>query len=235
MYSALFMEKIKMEIAGEISLSDDPGATMRKWREIFEISQVELAKYLKITVSTISDYEGNRRKSPGTHVVKRFVNALFEIDKVKGGNIIQKFTEKEKPVSEYFEVHEFARSISLKDFVELIGGAALTNNDLLDSKKVYGYTLIDSIKVILDMPFSYFQNLYGNVNERVFIFTGVSTGRSPFVVVRVSPSKPSAIVLHNINPSKVDRLAMKISERERIPMIVTKTSVEKIKEALNRL
>jgi len=82
---------------------------------------------------------------------------------------------------------------------------------------------------------SYFQNLYGNVNERVFIFTGVSTGRSPFVVVRVSPSKPSAIVLHNINPTKVDRLAMKISERERIPMIVTKTSVEKIKDALNRL
>ncbi len=229
------MEKIKMEIAGEISLSEDSGATMRKWREIFEISQVELARHLGITVSTISDYEGNRRKSPGTHVVKRFVNALFDIDKVKGGNIIQKFREKEKPVSEYFEVHEFARSIPLKDFVELIGGVVLTNNDMLENKKIYGYTLIDSIKVILDMPFSYFQNLYGNVNERVFIFTGVSTGRSPFVVVRVSPSKPSAIVLHNISPNKVDKLAMKISERERIPMIVTKTSVEKIKETLNRI
>lgn len=229
------MEKIRMEIAGEISLSDDPGGTMRKWREIFEISQVELARYLDITVSTISDYEGNRRKSPGTHVVRRFVHALFEIDKAKGGSITQKFMEREKPVSEYFEVHEFARSISLKDFVELIGGKVLTNHDLLESKKIYGYTLIDSIKVILDMPFSYFQNLYGNVNERVFIFTGISTGRSPFVVVRVSPSKPSAIVLHNINPAKVDKLAMKISERERIPMIVTKTSVEKIKETLNRI
>jgi len=229
------MEKIKMEIAGEISLSEDPGATMRKWREIFEISQVELAKHLKITVSTISDYEGNRRKSPGTHVVKRFVNALFDLDRIKGGNITQKFTERQKPVSEYFEVHEFARSIPLKDFVELIGGVVLTNNDLLENKKIYGYTLIDSIKVILDMPFSYFQNLYGNINERVFIFTGVSTGRSPFVVVRVSPSKPSAIVLHNITPNKVDKLAMKISERERIPMIVTKTSVERIKEVLNRI
>jgi len=229
------LEKIKMEIAGEIALSEDAGATMRKWREIFEISQVELSKHLKITVSTISDYEGNRRKSPGTHVVKRFVNALFEIDVIKGGNISQKFREKEKPVSEYFEVHEFARSIPLKDFVELIGGKILTNHDMIESEKIYGYTLIDSIKVILDMPFSYFQNLYGNVNERVFIFTGVSTGRSPFVVVRVSPSKPSAIVLHNINPEKVDRLAMKISERERIPMIVTKKSIEKIKEALNRI
>ncbi|MEW6749146.1 MAG: helix-turn-helix domain-containing protein [Candidatus Micrarchaeota archaeon] len=229
------MEKIKMEIAGEISLSDDPGATMRKWREIFSVSQVELAKHLKITVSTISDYEGNRRKSPGTGVIKRFVNALFDIDMAKGGGIIQKFREKEKPSSEYFEVHEFARSISLKDFVDLIGGKVLTNPDMLDSKKVYGYTLIDSIKVILDMPFSYFQKLYGNVNERVFIFTGVSTGRSPLVVLRVSSSKPSAVVLHNIDPGKVDKLAIKISERERIPMIATAMSIDKIKEALNRI
>ena len=132
-------------------------------------------------------------------------------------------------------MHEFARSISLKDFVELIGGKVLTNGDILEAKKIYGYTLIDSIKVILDMPFSYFQNLYGNVNQRVFIFTGISTGRSPFVVVRVSPSKPSAIVLHNIEPDKVDKLAMKISDRERIPMIVTRMSVEDIKESLNRI
>jgi putative transcriptional regulator len=229
------LDKIKMEIAGEISLSEDPGATMRKWREIFSISQVELAKHLGITVSTISDYEGNRRKSPGTGVIKRFVNALFDIDQLKGGLIAQKFREKEKPVSEYFEVHEFARSIALKDFISLVEGKILTNADLVESKKIYGYTLIDSIKVILDMPFSYFQNLYGNVNERVFIFTGVSTGRSPLVVVRVSSSKPSAIVLHNIEPGKVDKLAIKISERERIPMIATNMSVEKIKDALNRI
>ena len=224
-----------MEIAGEISLSEDAGATMRKWREIFSISQVELARHLGITVSTISDYEGNRRKSPGTGVVKRFVNALFELDQAKGGQMTQRFREKEKPVSEYFEVHEFARSMPLKDFIGLIDGKIVTNEDLLESKKIYGYTLIDSIKVILDMPFSYFQNLYGNVNERVFIFTGVSTGRSPMVVVRVSSSKPSAVVLHNLDPTKVDRLALKISERERIPLIATNMPVEKIKEVLNRL
>ncbi len=229
------MEKVKREIAGEISLSEDPGATMRKWREIFSISQVELSRHLGITVSTISDYEGNRRKSPGTAVIKRFVNAIFEIDRQKGGGISQKLTETQKPVSEYFEVHEFARSISLKDFVGLIEGTVLTNEDMIDAKKVYGYTLIDSIKVILEMPFSYFQNLYGNVNERVFIFTGVSTGRSPMVVLRVSPTKPSAVVLHNIDPTKVDKLAVKISERERIPMIVSRKSIAEIKEALNKI
>ena len=224
-----------MEIAGEIALSEDPGATMRKWREIFEITQVELAKYLNITVSTISDYEGNRRKSPGSHVVKRFVNALFEIDKLKGGQMTAKFAEKQKPVSDFFEVHEFARSITLKDFVELIKGKVITNEDMLETKRIYGYTLIDSIKVILEMPFSYFQNLYGNVNERVFVFTGVSTGRSPMVVLRVSPSKPSAVVLHNMDPAKLDRLAIKISEKERIPIIISKVSTEDMKNVLNRI
>ena len=47
----------------------------------------------------------------------------------------------------------------------------LTNPDLIESKKIYGYTLIDSIKVILDMPFSYFQNLYGNVNESAYSYS----------------------------------------------------------------
>ena len=224
-----------MEIAGEIALSDDPGATMKKWRDIFAISQVELAKFLGITVSTISDYEGDRRKSPGSGVIKRFVNSLFEIDKLKGGKITSKFTEKSKPVSDYFEVHEFARSITLKDFAQLINGKAISNEDLFESKRIYGYTLIDSLKVILEMPFSYFQNLYGNVDERVFIFTGVSTGRSPMVVIRVGASKPSAVVLHNLEKAKVDKLALKISEKERIPIILTKMAVDEMKEVLNRI
>ncbi|MDD5022553.1 MAG: helix-turn-helix domain-containing protein [Candidatus ainarchaeum sp.] len=227
------MNKIKLEIAGEISLSTDPGSTMRKWREIFGISQVELANYLNITVSTISDYEGNRRKSPGSAIIRRFVNSLFDIDLKKGGLISRKLTENEKTTNDFFEVHEFARSIKLSDFISLIDGKIHTNKELIDSKKIYGYTLIDSIKTILEMPFSYFTSLYGNISERVFLFTGVSTGRSPLVVVRVSPNKPSAVVLHGVE--KIDKLALKISEREQIPIISTKMSINEIKEKLNSI
>ncbi len=224
-----------MEIAGEISLSEDPGATMKKWREIFGITQVELSKHLSITVSTISDYEGSRRKSPGTAVIKRFVYALFDIDTAKGGQITQKLTSSQKPAEEYFEVHEFARGITLKDFVDLIKGKVVTHPEMLEGKKIYGYTLIDSLKVILEMPFNYFQKLYGNVNERVFIFTGVSTGRSPLVVIRISQNKPSAVVLHGLDMEKLDKLAIKISEKEGIPLILTKTGIDDIKEALNKI
>ncbi|MBU0586903.1 helix-turn-helix domain-containing protein [Candidatus Micrarchaeota archaeon] len=227
------MEKIKLNIAGEISLSDNAGQTMKKWREIFGISQVELAKHMHISVSTISDYEANRRKSPGTAVVKRFVNAIFELDMSKGGQIGQKLIEGEKSSEDYFTVHEFARGISIREFAKLVDGRILTNEDMVEGKQIYGYTLIDSLKVILEMPFSYFPKMYGNITERAFIFTGVSSGRSPMVVIRVSASKPSVVVLHGIG--EVDKLALKISERERIPLIITALDIKKIKENLEKI
>ena len=76
----IYMDDLKEKIAGEIALSESPGSTMKKWRELFGVSQVELAKSIKITTSTISDYESNRRLSPGVGVIKRFVDALFTID-----------------------------------------------------------------------------------------------------------------------------------------------------------
>ena len=43
------MDELQERIAGEIALSDTPGSTMKKWRELFGISQVELSKFLKIS------------------------------------------------------------------------------------------------------------------------------------------------------------------------------------------
>jgi putative transcriptional regulator len=226
------MEKIRMDIAGELALSTSVGATMKKWREIFGISQAELSRHLKISVSTISDYEANRRKSPGIAVIRRFVDALFELDLQKGGVISQKLLEGEKTLNEYFKVREFARGISITEFAKEIEAKIITN-DYITEKQIYGYTIIDSLKVILEMPFSYFPRMYGNVSERAFIFTGVSTGRSPMVVIRVSPSKPSVVVLHGIE--NVDKLAIKISEHERIPLLITKLDIGEIEKRLSRL
>ena len=79
---------IKERMAGEIALAESPGNVMRKWRELFGITQSELAAHIKVSASTISDYESNRRMSPGVGVIKRFVDALFQIDKERGGTVI---------------------------------------------------------------------------------------------------------------------------------------------------
>ena len=227
------VEKLKSEVAGEITLSQTPGSTMKKWREIFAITQAELAELLKISPSTISDYEGNRRKSPGSGVIKRFVNALVQIDNERGNPILSKMQEGVAKTEEYFELHEFATSIAAVDFQKMIGATVVANEDLMKVKKLYGYTLMESLKIILEMPFSQFPKLYGSMSERAFVFTQVSTGRSPMVVIRVTPMKPSLVVLHGIK--EVDPLAIKIAEREQIPVLATSMDLVKMKEALNRI
>ena len=82
------MNELMEKIAGEITLSESPGSTMKKWRELFGITQMDLAKQIKISTSTVSDYESNRRMSPGVGVIKRFVDALFLIDKERGGTVV---------------------------------------------------------------------------------------------------------------------------------------------------
>lgn len=227
------MNDLEIKIAGEIAYSDMPGGTMKKWREIFGITQIDLGKRLQITASTISDYEGNRRRSPGTVVIKRFVEAIVHMDQERGGQVISKLTRTDENAEKFFEVHEFATSMSALDFIKIINGKVVANEDLINVKKIYGYTVIDSLKVILEVPYTHFPRLYGSMSERAFIFTKVSTGRSPMVVVRVTPMKPSVIVLHGIDT--VDPLALEIAMKEQIPVITTKADLSKIKDTLNRL
>lgn len=78
------MDELREKIAGEITLAESPGSAMKKWREFFGVTQVELAKQIKVSTSTISDYESNRRLSPGVGVIKRFVEAHLHHRRAEG-------------------------------------------------------------------------------------------------------------------------------------------------------
>ncbi len=229
------MDSIQEWIAGEIALSDTPGSTMKKWRELFGISQVELAKYLKISTSTISDYEGNRRASPGVGIIRRFITALMAIDAQKGGEVarnLQKFS-KPKEDNSFFSLKDFTTPISGVDFARLIDAKIVANPSYLDSIKLFGYTLLDSLRVILEISPSDYPRLFGTTSERAFIFDQVSTGRSPMVVVRVAPIKPKLVVIQNLD--QVDKLAIKIAQIEHMPLLTTKLNAEELKLRLNNI
>lgn len=229
------MDSLQERIAGEIALSETPGSTMKKWRELFGISQVELAKHLKISTSTISDYEGNRRASPGVGVIKRFIQALFAIDTQRGGEVarnLDKFNKKDEQGSFYF-IHDFTAPITGTDLARLIDAKIVTNPGQLDSMKLFGYTLLDSLRIILEIQPAEYPKLFGTTSERAFIFDQVSTGRSPMVVVRVAPIKPKLVVIQNLDT--VDKLAVKISQIERIPLLTTKLNAEEIRMRLNNI
>ncbi|WP_456423766.1 helix-turn-helix domain-containing protein [Thermococcus sp.] len=219
-------EALAKRIAGEITLSSDPGKTMRKWREIFGISQTELAEHLGVSSSVISDYEGGRRKSPGASTIRKFVEALLEIDERRGGNVIRAFSktiEGELPTSAILDIREFAVPVKISDVVEAVRGEVVANQHLLD-RRIYGYTVVDSIRAILEMSSEEFLKLYGWTTERALVFTKVTTGRSPMIAVRVQGLKPAIIVLHGVK--KLDELAVKLAERERVPLVVSRASSE---------
>ena len=73
------------KMAGEITLSDSTGHALKKWRMNFEIAPGVLSDRLGVSPSVISDYEGGRRKSPGTAVVGKIVDSLLAIDEENGG------------------------------------------------------------------------------------------------------------------------------------------------------
>ena len=83
------------------------------------------------------------------------------------------------------------------------------------------------------MPNTFFYQIYGRTSERALIFTGVSTGRSPMVAVRISSLKPALVVLHGLK--EVDKLAVKIAEKENIPLLLTDLDISLLSEKLNRL
>jgi putative transcriptional regulator len=230
------MNELREKIAGEITLSESPGSAMKKWREFFNITQVELAKQIKVSTSTISDYESNRRLSPGIGVIKRFVDALFTMDEAKGGNVsssLERFSTHKDQEDKFYKIHDFASPINAADFNRIIEGRVVANPGYMDSINLFGYTRLDSLRVILEMSPAEYPKLFGSTMDRVFIFEHVSTGRSPLVVIRVAPIKPKVVVIHGVNT--VDKLAVKIAQVEKIPLLLTKLSVEKLYERLDKI
>jgi putative transcriptional regulator len=230
------VDELRERIAGEITLSDSPGSAMKKWRELFNVTQIELAKQIKISASTISDYESNRRLSPGVSVIKRFVDALFFIDNEHGSPTrigLERLSPKVDEKTPFYTIHDFSAPISGTDFNRIIEGRVLASPTYLDSVKLFGYTRLDSLRVILEMSPSEYPKLFGSTTERAFVFERVSTGRSPLVVVRVAPIKPKLIVIHNV--TTVDKLAIKIAQVERIPLLTTKLDADEMYKRLNKL
>ncbi len=211
------MLELEEKIAGEIVISENPGATLRKWREMFGITQQELSKFLKISPSVISDYESGRRKSPGIVTIKRIVRAFITIDLSRGGEIVKKYSPGYGSDA-IISIREFRRSAKADEIISLIEGVNIAKSVSLE-RNIYGYTMIDSIKAILEFNAQDFVKFYGWSNERALIFTGVKFGRSPLVAIRAHPLKPAMVVF--VKPENVDELSIKLAELENLPLVIT--------------
>ena len=220
-------------IAGEITLSEQPGAAIKRWREMFRISQRELAQRLEVGPSVISDYESGRRKSPGTAMIRRIVEALISIDQERGSPFLSKFgplLTGEIQSKAILSMKDFFDSINAIDLFDILEARVVACEELLD-RELYGYTVVDSINAILSFSPLELARLYGSTTQRALIFTKVTTGRSPMIAIRVTTLKPSVVIMHG--PRRTDPIAKKLAELERIPMGISRLKTpEEIVERL---
>ena len=234
MTSADPRRQLAEKIAGEVTLSDDPGATLRKWRTDFEVSQTELAGQLEVSASVISDYESGRRESPGIGVVSRLVAGLLDLDEQRGGDRLRQYA---RVLSAGFEsdivldLREYATTLPLADFYDAIGGEEL----VAGPSGITGHTVIDSIEAITRLSSEEFYRLYGQSTSRALVFTNVSRGESPLVAMRVVTPTPNAVVLHGLDADALWAHAPTLAERDGYSLGVCSTPLDEVLEALREL
>ncbi|TXT57025.1 MAG: hypothetical protein BAJATHORv1_20623 [Candidatus Thorarchaeota archaeon] len=236
-YQSSVRERLGRRIAGEIALSDTPGATMRLWRERFRLPQIVLADHLGISPSVISDYESGRRKSPGTSTIRRFVLALIELDEQNGGQVVSAFIRLMDvslvDLNIVLAMSDFSTPITIKEFAEKLKCTIKTGKELLD-KEIYGYTLVDVERAVKELDSDAFLKLFGATTERCLLFTKVNTGRAPMIAIKSQEFKPTMVILHGV--LDIDRLALELSDQMQIPLAVSKIgSIESLVKELQNI
>ena len=218
-------DTLAKRIAGEIVLSGLPGQTMRKWRGLLSVNQIDMANALDLSPSVISDYETGRRKSPGAGFIKRYVDSLLDIDEQRGGHFIRQLSRITLDPSDVFnDIREFMAPVSIQEVIEAVDGTIYHGEDQV-GQDVFGYTVVDSVKAIMMLSGLDFYRIFGTTSERALIFTGVSKGRSPMIAVKISPFKPRVIILHGL-VEEIDPLAVQLARHEGIPLVVSNISTE---------
>jgi len=227
-------EELTQRIAGEVVLSDDAGATLRKWREDFDVSQSELSEALDVSNSVVSDYESGRRSSPGIGVVRRIVEALVDIDLRRGGETLRRYR---RILGAGFDggavkdLRDYEKPISLDRFHDKIDARTIVD----EHDEIKGHTVVDSLEAIRMFSGEEFAQLYGWSTERALVFTNITRGESPLVAVRVTNLKPSAVVLHGISRGEISKVSEEIARLEGVSLSYTTTDLNVILERLEEV
>ena len=228
-------EILAKRIAGEIVLSDEPSKTIQKWRNIFKIPQRTLANELKIMPSVISDYENGRRKSPGIKIIRRIVGAMINLDEKVGGKIIREFSSmptKTNINNSVIDMKEFTKGIAVKDFCKKINANLIVRKDM-EAAKLYGYSIVDALKAIVELSPNEMVRLYGLTNEKALLFIGAHSGRSSLVALKIANIRPGLVVLQT-KEKDIDVLARRIAHIEGIPVALLNSKGNEVKSLLKK-
>lgn len=230
------VEKLSKYIAGEIALSENPGEAMKKWRDLFGVSQTQLAAQIGVSPSMISDYESGRRKHPGSSTIKKFVEALIGLDENKGFRVVRSFAKifVESPPGVVLETCRLKNPVTGRDVVKTVAGEVVTNEELLTGG-IHGYMVVDTNRLLL-LGSEEVNLVLAGSKGWALILTNVENPGPVLAVVRVLGVQPGLVVLQSLSDLSLDELSIKMSELGGFPLVVSKhVGVEKMLKALRRL
>lgn len=219
-------------IAGEVTLSDDPGATLRKWREEFDVAQTTLSNELDVSASVISDYESGRRENPGIRVVSRIVRGLLNIDERRGGDRVRQHARVLSAGFDQdvvYDLREYPTTVPLSRFYATIGAESVVQGS---TDTIAGHTVINSVEAIKRLSSEEFYRLYGQSTNRALVFTGVTRGESPLVALRVVTPTPSAVVLHGLEREDLWEHAPALARADGVSLATTTEPIDSLLDSL---
>ncbi len=211
--------RLAEKMAGEITLSQNPGETIKKWRKSFEVSQIDLANHLSVSPSVISDYESGRRKSPGTTIISKIVEAMLDIDEKAGSHKIRAYES--MLIEQYnsnviLDIHEYRSPIHLDPVREAHRGGNDIGQHRPAHQRIYDHR--QPQRDFSDVLQRVLSTIRLEHRERADLLQRFHRA-SPMVALRVSTLKPAAVVLHGLEASKIDPVAKKIAEAETFPLM----------------
>ncbi|MDR9382366.1 MAG: helix-turn-helix domain-containing protein [Natronomonas sp.] len=219
-------------IAGEVTLSDDPGATLRKWREEFDVAQTTLSNELGVSASVVSDYESGRRENPGIRVVSRVVRGLLNIDERRGGDRVRQHARVLSAGFDQdvvYDLREYSATVPLSRLYAAIGANTIVQGS---AETIAGHTVINSVEAIKRLSSEELYRLYGQSTNRALVFTDVTRGESPLVALRVVTPTPSAVVLHGLDPDDLWEHAPALARADGVSLATTIEPIDSLLDSL---
>lgn len=222
-------------MAGDVVLSDDPGATLRKWRTDFDVPQTKLAEQLDISPSVVSDYESGRRESPGITVVRRIIDGLLDIDAEKGGEHVRRYARVLSAGFEsdvVYDLREYPTAVPVEHCYD-----ATEATEIVPGKRdtIVGHTVLNSIEVITRLSSQEFYRLFGQSTNRTLIFTDITRGESPLVALRVVIPTPTAVILHGLSQDDLWEHAPALARLDGYSLATTQLDLNELLERLRNV
>ncbi|PIU88342.1 hypothetical protein COS64_04185 [archaeon CG06_land_8_20_14_3_00_37_11] len=226
-------------ILGDIAVNKNYGIVMKKWRELFNITQSDVAKELNIKQSVISDYENNRRNSPGIEFLRNYVKALIKVGREEHKKEYEGIKNNLgiKNIANKLFAGEFMKELTTKQVLNRLKAVQIVSQPEQAKFKNYLF-LSDRITSILMKQPTY--KLLKNLKSKegtIYVFSNVKTGKIPLITLKILSKlnriqMPKLVIFQSDN-LKLSGFARRTAKTNNITIGVTKEDNNTIKSLLN--